>query len=657
VSETPNIKVLVVDDLPEKLLVYRTILESPGLELIMAQSGREALRQLLQHDFAVVLLDVNMPGMDGYETAEIIRTRKKQAHTPIIFITSYADELHALKGYAYGAVDYILAPVIPEVLRTKVRVFVELYRKSLEVQRQADELRDFQAREHQRQLWETNERLRIALEAGLMGACEWDLKSRLLSWSPTLETIFGFATGEFSGEVERLVERLHPDDRDAVHSALAQAIQSKGDVKLDHRIIRDGRIAWVELRGKVFVDQANNPARMAGVCMDITDRKQAESELAESRSRLEELVLQRTAELKASHEKLRLADRLASIGTLAAGLGHDMGNLLLPIRARIASLEIMDLPSTAKGDIEAIKTAGEYLQRLSKGLRLFALDPSEQREGEHTHLSAWWMEVSPFFRNVLPKFISFESMFPADLPPIDMPSHTFTQVVYNLVQNAGEALRGRDRGRVALCASLDQDSQFVSVQVSDDGVGMSEEIRLRCMEPFFTTRTRQISTGLGLALVRGAVHGVGGSIDIESKVNEGTTFKMRLPVKQLTESLKTASGEPAMACVAVADRRLQAYVNSILRESGVALYTERWTTEMPAHLLVIDNVNGCLTEFERFLQDDDLRRAVVFQSVVTRSGNGRIVSLEGQVTPSRIRGAIHQMLRNSDSARQGVLHS
>src|SRR5262245_39039574 len=132
-----NIKVLVVDDLPEKLLVYRSVLEEPGIELVEARSGPEALRQLLTNDFAVILLDVNMPDMDGFETAALIRSRKRTAHTPIIFVTAYADELHAIKGYSYGAVDYILAPVVPDVLRTKVRVFVELFRLNQQVRAQA----------------------------------------------------------------------------------------------------------------------------------------------------------------------------------------------------------------------------------------------------------------------------------------------------------------------------------------------------------------------------------------------------------------------------------------------------------------------------------------------------------------------------------------
>src|SRR3954467_4727147 len=119
-SSTDKTNILVVDDLPEKLLVLTTILDDPGQHVITAHSGSEALRLVLEREFAVILLDVNMPGMDGYETAAMIRKRRKSAHTPIIFITAYADEMHTSQGYALGAVDYLLSPIVPEVLRTKV---------------------------------------------------------------------------------------------------------------------------------------------------------------------------------------------------------------------------------------------------------------------------------------------------------------------------------------------------------------------------------------------------------------------------------------------------------------------------------------------------------------------------------------------------------
>src|ERR1700693_5481625 len=118
-SRSENIKILLVDDRPENLLAYRAILGELDLDLTFAESGEEALKAILANDFAVVLLDVNMPGMDGFETARFIRQRKHSAHTPIIFVTAFPDEFHAARGYAHGAVDYLQTPIIPDVLRAK----------------------------------------------------------------------------------------------------------------------------------------------------------------------------------------------------------------------------------------------------------------------------------------------------------------------------------------------------------------------------------------------------------------------------------------------------------------------------------------------------------------------------------------------------------
>src|SRR3712207_1861394 len=134
--------ILIVDDRPEKLLALEAVLEDlTHTQIVRAYSGREALRHVLEKEFAVILLDVNMPGMDGFETASLIRQRRSSQHVPIIFITAFGDEMHAARGYSLGAVDYILAPVVPEVLRTKVSVFVDLYRKTEQTKRQAETLR------------------------------------------------------------------------------------------------------------------------------------------------------------------------------------------------------------------------------------------------------------------------------------------------------------------------------------------------------------------------------------------------------------------------------------------------------------------------------------------------------------------------------------
>ena len=134
-SEPVNI--LVVDDVPEKIIAIEATLADLGQNVVKASSGREALRCLLKDDFAVILLDVNMPDMDGFETAALIRERKRSEHTPIIFVTAYNDEAQIAKGYSLGAVDFISTPIEPEVLRTKVGVFVDLYQKTETIRQQA----------------------------------------------------------------------------------------------------------------------------------------------------------------------------------------------------------------------------------------------------------------------------------------------------------------------------------------------------------------------------------------------------------------------------------------------------------------------------------------------------------------------------------------
>jgi signal transduction histidine kinase len=138
-TERQKANILIVDDLPEKLLVFQTILEELGENLVMVRSGSEALAEVLRREFAVILLDVNMPDIDGLETAAYLRQYKKSAHTPIIFITAYADEMQTAKGYSLGAVDYILSPIQPEILRSKVKVFVELFRLQQQTRRMAEE--------------------------------------------------------------------------------------------------------------------------------------------------------------------------------------------------------------------------------------------------------------------------------------------------------------------------------------------------------------------------------------------------------------------------------------------------------------------------------------------------------------------------------------
>ena len=638
-SLTP-IKILVVDDLPEKLLVYRSILDELGEEVLTARSGEEALKQILAHDFAVILLDVNMPGMDGFETADMIRRRARCAHTPIIFITAFADEMHETRGYSLGAVDFILAPVNPDVLRTKVRVFVDLNRLTRQLRDQsAIQIANAES---------AKARLAVELENATDFIARADSNCivrhmndggrRMLGMPPAAR--FPMSIAEF----------VTSEDRELLCNVGLPAAAREGawfgELSLQSG---DGPEVPVSLVVLAHRDEQSSTESYSIIARDITQRRQAETELAKHRTRLEDLVSERTSELEASLERLRLADRLASIGTLAAGLGHDMGNLLLPIRMRLDTLEQIPLPPDVREDLQAIKTAGEYLQRLCKGLRLFALDPDDDDYSQSTtDLKQWWPEVEPFLRNSLQKSIELKYECHSDVPPILIPPHRFTQIIYNLVQNANDALRGRSDGIVSIGASVKATGDQVIVHVTDNGAGMSAEVKRRCLEPFFTTKSRGISTGLGLALVHGAATKAGGSIGIESQIGCGTTFLITLPtVRESTDGLESrATGAWATAWIGLQSQHLNAYVSAILRSMRFHTQFGVWPPDPDATLLVLDGQTVPEAELEEFLADGADRFAIVIGAdlLSSSSSSRRITCIEAKPSPSRLRAAIDESI-------------
>jgi serine phosphatase RsbU (regulator of sigma subunit) len=195
-----KVNVLVVDDQPTNLLAVEAVLGDLGLNLVNARSGEEALRHLLSEEFALILLDVRMPGMDGFETAELIRKRKRTRHTPIIFLTAVeTDDAKVFEGYAHGAVDYLLKPPPPEVLRSKVSVFVDIFKKTEQIKRQAELLRQWEHREHERQLAEAKARWeaeRLASEIRIAR----EIQQRLFPAAPLPLPGFDIAGASFPAE-------------------------------------------------------------------------------------------------------------------------------------------------------------------------------------------------------------------------------------------------------------------------------------------------------------------------------------------------------------------------------------------------------------------------------------------------------------------------
>jgi len=296
----------------------------------------------------------------------------------------------------------------------------------------------------------------------------------------------------------------------------------------------------------------------------VVERKRAEDELAQYRDRLEELVAERTEDLRASHEQLRQVDRLASIGTLAAGLGHDMNNVLLPIRSRLDVIEAGDLPKVAREQFDAIRTSIGYLQHLADGLHLLAKDPEDADASDaSTNIPAWWRQVEPLLARGLPRHVKLETDWTDDLPSVAVEPHRLTQAMLNLIVNAGEAV-GQD-GVVRVAARSDEPGS-VRLSVIDNGEGMPEKVRRRALDPFFTTKKRGLGTGLGLSLVNGVVSGAGGRMEIASTPGEGSTITLALPAA--TARLAETDGVAVLAAISVDDPRIASLLATLLDGAG-----------------------------------------------------------------------------------------
>lgn len=283
-SEQAKVNILLVDDQPSKLLSYEVILHELGENLLKASSGREALEHLLKTDIAVVLVDVCMPDLDGFQLAAMIREHPRFQKTAMIFISAiHLTDVDRLRGYEMGAVDYVPVPVIPEVLRAKVKVFAELYRKTRQLERINAELeervsaRTSELEASTRQLRDSEERRSLALVAGNMGSWDWNQASGDCLWDDGQYRIFGVERQQFVVSAENVRALIHPDDWDSLQAAIEKLFKERQPAQNEFRVKRpNGEVRWCLGTAAPSLDASGRVVRISGVTVDITDRKQAE---------------------------------------------------------------------------------------------------------------------------------------------------------------------------------------------------------------------------------------------------------------------------------------------------------------------------------------------------------------------------------------------
>ncbi len=273
------IPILLVDDRPENLVSLKAILDDPGYRLVTATSGEQALSLLLREEFALVLLDVAMPGMTGFDVADYLKRRERTRHLPIVFVTAVANDIAQIyEAYSVGAVDYLVKPLDARIVRSKVAVLADLFRQRREIERQAQLLRENEEREHALRMVE----LRAALDRryrelveGVEHALAWSADPDTLALtfvSRQASRLLGYDEAQLS-EPGFFLAQVHPDDRAAFRSACDEAVRLGAARTCDHRVIAaDGGLRWLHtsVRGEV------TPLRLHGLSLDVTELKRAE---------------------------------------------------------------------------------------------------------------------------------------------------------------------------------------------------------------------------------------------------------------------------------------------------------------------------------------------------------------------------------------------
>jgi PAS domain S-box-containing protein len=515
----PKANILLVDDRSDKLLAIEAILSGLGQNIIKARSGKEALRQLLQMDFAVILLDVSMPVMDGFETASLIRKRPSSEHTPIIFVTSINNsENHIAKGYSLGAVDYMLTPIVPDVLRSKVAVFVELHHKSELIKTQAEELRRTEESKHQRELADVEDRLEtetrrnrfFTLSIDLLAIASFD--DYFIQLNPVWENVLGFSADELRSK--SLLEFVHPEDRTATAEQLIHLKMGSAPGYFENRYrCKDGSFRWLGWTAAPFISEQ----LIYIFARDVTSRKASESEIKNLNLELE----RRIRDLTEMNKELE---------AFGYSISHDLRAPLRSIRSFAQFIrEDSDGGSTQenKDYLRRIESAAKYMD-------LLLLDLLQYSRLNGCELELVPVDLDLALNDVLTSIEQeiedrkAEVRVRAPLGSVKAHPATVRQVFYNLVSNGLKFVAAEKNPQIEVWTESRNGS--LRVWVTDRGIGIASQYHQKIFGLFQRLHSHDSypGTGIGLALVRKGLERMGGRIGLESEPGQGTRFWFEL---------------------------------------------------------------------------------------------------------------------------------
>jgi PAS domain S-box-containing protein len=518
-----RVNILMVDDQPAKLLSYEVILAELGENLIKATTASEALNVLLKTDIAVVLMDVSMPDLDGFELADVIRQHPRFQKTAIIFISGvHLTDSDKIQGYRSGAVDYISVPVVPDVLRAKIGIFVELHRKTRQLEllnndlerRVAERTEELKIREEQ---FRTRaELLELATEAIMVR----DLGGEIRFWNTGAEVLYGWRREEVLGkDIHTLLQTVFPVAREEINAALREQKTWQGNLI---QKARDGAEIVVACR-KTMNHEGN---AVLEVSRDITAQLLAE-------------------------EALRETEKLAAMGRVAGIIAHEINN---PLAAITNTLYLVrNHPSLDDTARHFADVAEQELQRVSHITRQTLSFYRESKQPIPVNLPQLLDDVLELQDRVLhSSHIKLRKRY-ASSPVVQGFPVELRQVFLNLIGNAVQAMPGGGTLGIYVREANDwvRQRRGTSISILDTGVGIKPEDAKRLFQPFFSTKSTK-GTGLGLWISKGIVQKYDGSLTCRSfrtKDGSATCFRVFLPVSGPTTPVgnETPKQEPELA--------------------------------------------------------------------------------------------------------------